>query len=197
MRTVLETRQRICAVLVATTATLASAIAHADDAPSAAPAAAAEPSPQEQEARTRVQRGLALFDEGEYRVALVELERAYEILPSYKILYNIGQIHVQLGEYARALTTLRRYLDEGGTEIAKERRDEVEKDIAGLWTRVAKLSITINVWPASTRSPVFTWTATTVPGIGAKAASFAALPLALASRLTGSAYTTSWVSPDA
>jgi tetratricopeptide (TPR) repeat protein len=99
----------------------------------------------EDEARARVKRGLALYDEGEYRLALAELERAYEIAPSYKLLYNLGQIHIQLGEYARAQRTLRRYLEDGKDEIPAERRAEVEKDLQMLAARVAVVTIEVNV----------------------------------------------------
>ncbi len=99
----------------------------------------------EDDARARVKRGLELYDEGDFRLALVELERAYEIAPSYKLLYNIGQIHAQLGEYARAQRALRRYLDEGGADILPERRAEVEKDLTALAGRVATVTIQVNV----------------------------------------------------
>lgn len=99
----------------------------------------------EDDARARVKRGLELYDEGDFRLALVELERAYEIAPSYKLLYNIGQIHMQLGEYARAQRAFRRYLDEGGAEITPERRTEVEKDLATVNGRIATVTIQVNV----------------------------------------------------
>ncbi|MBX3215522.1 MAG: PEGA domain-containing protein [Labilithrix sp.] len=99
----------------------------------------------EDEARARVKRGLALYDEGDHRLALVELERAYEIAPSYKLLYNIAQIHIQLGEYARAQRALLKYLHDGGAAIAPERRAEVETDLATLATRVATLTVEVNV----------------------------------------------------
>lgn len=102
-------------------------------------------SASEDEARARIARGIELYDEGDYRLALVELERAYEIQPSYKILYNIGQVHFQLGEYARAHRVLRRYLEEGGDQVPPERRAEVEKDLATLATRVATVTIQVDV----------------------------------------------------
>jgi tetratricopeptide (TPR) repeat protein len=99
----------------------------------------------EDEARAHFKRGVELYDEGDYKLALVELERAYEIVPSYKVLYNIGQVHYQLGEYARAHRALRRYLDEGGADVEPERRAEVEKDLATLATRIATVTIEVNV----------------------------------------------------
>lgn len=99
----------------------------------------------DEEARVHFQRGIALYDEGDYKLALVEFERAYEIVPSYKVLYDIGQVHYQLGEYARAHRALRRYLDQGGPEIPATRRAEVERDLATLATRTATLSVDVNV----------------------------------------------------
>jgi hypothetical protein len=110
--------------------TMAGTVAHAD---------------AEDDARARVKRGLDLYDEGEYRLALAELERAYELVPNYKVLYNIGQVHIQLGEYARAQRALRRYLDDGKDEITAERRADVEKDLAMLAGRVAVVTIEVNV----------------------------------------------------
>ena len=86
----------------------------------------------EDDARARVKRGLELYDEGEYRLSLSELQRAYDLVPNYKVLYNIGQVRIQLGEYAEAQRVLRRYLDDGKEEIGAERRADVEKDLAML-----------------------------------------------------------------
>lgn len=95
----------------------------------------------QEEARTHVARGYELFDEGDFRLALVEFERAYAIAPSYKILFNLGQVHLELGQYARAHAALTRYLAEGGAEIAPDRRASVEKDLASLQKRIATLSV--------------------------------------------------------
>ena len=93
--------------------TLATARVRADDDVPAAPPATEEPAhdPVSDEARARIRRGLELYDEGDFRLALIELERAYQILPSYKILYNLGQVHFQLGEHARAHAALTRSTD--------------------------------------------------------------------------------------
>lgn len=123
-------RRTLAGLVLVSAATMAAATARADS---------------EDDARARVKRGLQLYDEGEYRLALAELERANEILPSWKLLYNIGQIHIQLGEYARAERVLRQYLDEGGGQIPADRRAEVEKDLAMLAPRVAKVTVEVNV----------------------------------------------------
>src|SRR5256885_16109878 len=57
-------------------------------------------------ARQRYQRGLQLFNEPNFEAARVEFERAYQLAPSYKILYNIGLCYEQLGDYVQAQSTL-------------------------------------------------------------------------------------------
>ena len=131
----------------------APALAADEPAPLAAPAAPpaqAPPSAEDgdaaaDEARARYRRGIQLFDEGDYRLALVELERAYALHPSYRVLYNTAQVHYQLGEYAKALAAFERYLKEGGAEIPAPRRTEVEGDLATLRTRVGTLTVRANV----------------------------------------------------
>lgn len=145
------------AALFATALAFESTLARADDAPSRAPddppAPTAPPSAETpppgdaaaDEARARHRRGIQLFDEGDFRLALLELERAYALHPSHRVLYNIAQVHYQLGEYAKALAAFERYLHDGGDDIAAARRAEVEADLATLRTRVGTLTVRVNV----------------------------------------------------
>ena len=96
------------------------------------------------EAGEHFRRGADLFQEGIYRGALVELERAYEIAPNYRVLYNIGQTHVALGEYVEAIRAFEAYLHQGGSEVEDERRSEVENEIAQLGRRTGRLTIRVN-----------------------------------------------------
>jgi len=107
---------------------------------------AAQPSPSsKEEARSRYERGKQLYEEGAFDAALIEFQRAYDLAPSYKILYNIGQVHRQRNDYASALRVFERYLKEGGADIDAKRKAEVDKEIAQLKGRVATLQITTNV----------------------------------------------------
>lgn len=114
-----------------------------------APPDAAEPTPEatsaSEEARAHHRRGLELYDEGDYRLALVEFQRAYSIGQNYKILFNIGQVHFQLNSYAKARLALEQYLAQGGEAIAPKRREDVEKDLATLRKRTATLTVRVNV----------------------------------------------------
>jgi len=106
---------------------------------------AAEPPASEpastREMKEHFKRGVELFDEADYKLALIEFERAYSLSSSYKILYNIGQVQSQLGQYANAFRSLERYLAEGGDRVSADRRAEVERDKATLKSRTALLTV--------------------------------------------------------
>ncbi|RYE85226.1 MAG: hypothetical protein EOO75_17190, partial [Myxococcales bacterium] len=84
----------------------------------------AAPNEAQEEGRQRFKRGVEFFKEGDYNAALVEFRRAYEVAPSYRILYNLGQTSYELQDYAGALTAFTRYLKEGGAEVDAARRAE-------------------------------------------------------------------------
>ncbi|HEU4579965.1 MAG TPA: PEGA domain-containing protein [Polyangiaceae bacterium] len=114
-------------------------------APEAAPAAAAPSAAAMEEAKQRFDRGLDLYTEGEYPLALIEFRRAYELVPNYRVLYNIGQVSIQLGQYANARRALEEYVQKGGEAIPADRRAAVSKDLSMLEQRTAFVEITANV----------------------------------------------------
>jgi tetratricopeptide (TPR) repeat protein len=116
----------------------------------AAPATTAEPaatSPPEVllEAKQRFDRGFELYEEGEYPLALIEFNRAYELVPNFRVLYNIGQVCIQLAQYANARRALEEYLQKGGEALAADRRAAVKKDLDMLSHRTAFLTINANI----------------------------------------------------
>lgn len=96
------------------------------------------------EGRARFLRGVQLFREGDFRSALVEFRRAYDISKNFKVLYNIGQTEYELADYAGALRSFERYLQGGGAEIEPARRAQVEEDLKKLSARVARVEIKSN-----------------------------------------------------
>jgi hypothetical protein len=92
------------------------------------------------EAGKHFQRGVTLYSETDYRGALVEFRRAYELSPNGAVLYNIGETEYQLRDYASALTTFERYLREAAA--GDGHRVEVEANVRELRTRVGRLTIT-------------------------------------------------------
>ncbi len=96
----------------------------------------------ESEARTQFRTGVELYDEGKFDQAAIAFARAYELKPSYKILYNIAQTENQLGNYTAALDAYQRYLKDGGENIGKKRRPLIEAEIERLKTLVGTITIT-------------------------------------------------------
>jgi tetratricopeptide (TPR) repeat protein len=109
------------------------------------PAAGSEaPAAAVNEARAHFQRGVGYFEEGDYRSAMIEFRRAYARQPTYRLLYNLGQVSYELRDYAAAERYFRRYLTEGDTAIPPDRRIEVRNDLENLRVRVASLVIRTN-----------------------------------------------------
>jgi tetratricopeptide (TPR) repeat protein len=95
------------------------------------------------EAAKHFQRGVTMYNEADYRAALVEFRRAYETSPNAAVLYNIGQTYYQLQNYAAALVALGRYLTEAGPSASHRR--EVEATVDTLQSRVGKVAITTSL----------------------------------------------------
>src|SRR5580704_5653549 len=75
-------------------------------------------------------RGVAMYGEADYRAALVEFKKAYEIAPNAAVLYNLGQTYYQLQNYAEALSAFEQYIALGGghhrdqhAEVARRQGD--------------------------------------------------------------------------
>ena len=90
-------------------------------------------------------RGLELYEEQDFNNALIEFRKAYGLAPTYKVLFNIGQVCYQLTDYACALRSFEQYLKDGAGNIASDRRKEVEREIDKLRSRVGSLEIVTNV----------------------------------------------------
>jgi hypothetical protein len=100
------------------------------------------PTPAEiAEAGDRFQRATEMFEENNLPGALAEFRRAQAIAPSYKLLYNIGQVCYLLHDYPCALESFSRYLVQGGSAVPPRRRNDVQRDIERLRGRVARLRI--------------------------------------------------------
>lgn len=105
----------------------------------ATPVALADP--KIDEAKQHFKSGTDLYDENNFRGALVEFQRAYELAPSYRILYNIGQVDMELQDYAGALIAYRRYIREGGSDVPPARVGQVKDEIEKLSHRVGQITV--------------------------------------------------------
>lgn len=120
-----------------------------------AQAAPAQPAPmpthgqptqaQMDEARSRYERALELSDEGNYDEALLELQRAYALAPTYRLLYNLGVVSAAVHDYVKAIDYFERYLTEGGPAIEPARATEVQQQLDRLRMRVARIRIYASV----------------------------------------------------
>src|SRR5688572_7180331 len=98
-----------------------------------------------EEARQRFQKGVQLFKEWSFEAALAEFRKAYQLAPSYRVLYNIAQVHYELKNYVDALKAFRQYLNEGAGDVAPDRRAQVEAEIRKLEGRVGYIEVIANV----------------------------------------------------
>jgi hypothetical protein len=89
--------------------------------------------------------GLKFYEDSDYALALIEFERAYSYVPDYRVLFNIGQVSIQLARYARAAQALQQYLASGGNKLPATRIADVQKDLSMLENRTARLTVKCNV----------------------------------------------------
>jgi tetratricopeptide (TPR) repeat protein len=89
--------------------------------------------------------GLKFYEDGDYSLALIEFERAYSYVPDFRVLYNIGQVSIQLTRYARAAQALQQYLASGGNKIPAARATAVQGDLKMLENRTAHLMVKCNI----------------------------------------------------
>jgi hypothetical protein len=105
-------------------------------------ASAAPPAPDAatiKDASTHFEHGVQLYNEADYRASLVEFKRAYQLAPNPAVLYNIGETHYQLQNYAAASAALEQYLSESGPSAGH--RAEVEQTMQVLQSRVGRLEV--------------------------------------------------------
>ena len=107
--------------------------------------AAAEKGDPKKKAKEHFATGLKFYEDSDYALALIEFERAYSYVPDFRVLYNIGQVSIQLGRYARAAQALEQYLSGGGSKIPSARVKAVQSDLAMLEGRTARLTVKCNV----------------------------------------------------
>jgi tetratricopeptide (TPR) repeat protein len=102
-------------------------------------------------AAVRFQQAVELYREGSYEGALAEFRKAYQISPSYRVLYNIAQTQYALHDFVSAYKSLMQYMSEGGSEIPADRRTQVDEMSAKLEERIAHLQISTNLAGADIR----------------------------------------------
>ena len=92
-------------------------------------------------AHEHFERGLAAFRQERFAEAAEEFEEAYRISPSYKVLYNIGQVDVALGRSVEAIDAYEKFLKDGGAGIPSERQKEVREALAKEQARIGTITV--------------------------------------------------------
>jgi hypothetical protein len=106
----------------------------------AAPAAAQSGEPAAR-ARSLQAQGLRLLEQQKSAEALAKFEAAYDLVPSPKILYNMGRAQEGLGRDLEAFTSFERFL-EGATDVPPAARADAERRRDALRARLAAVEVT-------------------------------------------------------
>lgn len=101
------------------------------------------------EAGAHFKRGVAFFKEGNFPAALTEFKGAYELVPSYEVLFNIALCERRLFHYGRAMSTLTQYLMEGGEKIPADRREAVAREVEAIRALTSPVAVIVDGAPAT------------------------------------------------
>jgi hypothetical protein len=112
-------------------------------APTAAPTAA-----QVAEGKSAFAAGVNLMrdpDAPRYEEALLQFQKAYALLGTWKVLGNLGICQLNLERDGEAIESFERYLAGGGASIDAEERAQVERDLATLRAQVVRVKVRLPV----------------------------------------------------
>ncbi len=101
-------------------------------------------SPAAQEGKRAFKAGVLLLqdpDGAKYDEALVEFRRAYQALGTWKVLGNVGLCALKLERDGEAIEAYEKYLAGGRTEIDKDEREQVDRDLQRLRAQLVKVHI--------------------------------------------------------
>lgn len=114
----------------------------------AASPASAEPDDvdmRRKDAQALFEQGVKLARTGESEAALASFRTAYDRYPSFRVLYNIGQLCGRVGDSACAVRAYQQYLRDGGADVPAKRREAVAADVRSLSRTVGQLRLRSNV----------------------------------------------------
>ena len=96
------------------------------------------------EAKVHFRRGIEAYEAHRLSEAAAEFKMAYDLSPAYKVLYNIGQVNVALGDAVAAVDAYEKYLEQGGNEIPASRRQAVQAELAEQRARIGTVVLACN-----------------------------------------------------
>lgn len=96
-------------------------------------------------AKAEYDSGRILFDNGDYKGALVKFQHAYDLSSDPRLLWNMGACEKQLRHYVKLLRLMDRYLHDAGTTITDAQRADAQTVSRTVKELVSTLRITVNV----------------------------------------------------
>jgi tetratricopeptide (TPR) repeat protein len=121
---------------------LASKTAIAQPHPAAAPADVRSQLPDP--ARRAWDSAKQLADANDYKGALVEFQRAYDLSQNPRVLYNLGVVEKFLTHYARATSDWQRELTEGAGKLTPAEVSELNNAISVVQKYIGTIEVTAN-----------------------------------------------------
>jgi tetratricopeptide (TPR) repeat protein len=106
-----------------------------------APAGQASDAPAKTRAQALLSEGTTAYGRGDYAIALEKFTAAYEIFPSPKLWFNIGQANRDLGRPVDAVTAFDRFLREAG-DAPPETLAEARRSSSELKTKLGQINVT-------------------------------------------------------
>lgn len=97
-----------------------------------------------EEAKRAYETALDLSKDGRFDEALSAYQRAYDLSPSYVILFNLGKAAALTSDFVRAIHAYECHLEHGGSAIEPVRRSEVEAELRRLRTEAALVDVSVD-----------------------------------------------------
>jgi tetratricopeptide (TPR) repeat protein len=96
-------------------------------------------------------KALAATNAQRFGEAAAEFQKAYELWPDFKVLYNLGRVRVALGQPVEVVDAFEAYLTEGGDAIPTERKEEVRREIEDQRAHIATITVQVSADGADVR----------------------------------------------
>ena len=93
------------------------------------------------DADAHFKRGVALVDEGNYKRALEEFEKAYDLAPHPLVLFNIAGAHRALKNYRQALDSYSRLLLEADGQVSASMLERAKHDMEELLSLLGRVEL--------------------------------------------------------
>ncbi|MFH1435694.1 MAG: PEGA domain-containing protein [Pseudomonadota bacterium] len=99
----------------------------------------------EDKAKKHFKQGVTLYNESNFKAALVEFRTSFKFRPNWKVRYYIGVSHQALHSFVEADEELRAYLEEGGDQVPADNKTKVEDLLDQIAGVIGSLDLTANV----------------------------------------------------